>query len=262
MDTSNIQDDSEAGSILPASAFTFSGAAMDQLTNGSSKYTLATIVVDVSSSVFSFKDTIEALLAEIVEACKKDPAADTLMVRVVTFNHNVSELHGFKLLGTVNVGDYKGKIWPAGSTHLFDAMASSLEAAERYGEQLLKQAYMSNAVTFVITDGMDSGTGLTGPNEVKALTLRIRKNELLESSMTILLGLTDDPKLTTYLAEAEKNCGFDKSMVIGTFSVGGPSVNKGKLAKLAGFVAHSVSTTAAALGTGGPSKSIAQTLSI
>ena len=70
------------------------------------------------------------------------------------------------------------------------------------------------------------------------------------------------PSFGTYLAEVEKNCKCDKSMVIGKFSVGGPSVNAGKIAKLVNFVSQSVSSTAQACGSGGPSKTIPANLVI
>lgn len=244
-----------------ASAFQFSGAAIDQLTGGSSKYTLATIVVDTSGSVGPFATAIEGLLSEIVQACQKDPAADTLMLRVVLFNSGVSELHGFKLLGAINPNDYKGTINCGGMTALYDAMLNSVEAAEKYAQQLIGQSYMSNAVTFVITDGENNNSS-NGASDVLKANQRVLKGETLESINTILLGLTNDAAFGPYLKTVETDCGCNQSMVVGALSVGGPNVNKGKIAKLAGFVSHSVSSTAQALGTGGPSKSIAPSLTI
>lgn len=250
-------------SLQTASAFQFSAADPSQLTGASSKFTLATIVVDVSGSVSPYSTTIEQLVSEIVRACQKDPAADSLMLRVLKFNHSVEEVHGFKLLGSVNPGDYKGKFYCGGSTALYDAMANSVEAAVAYGQQLMSSAYIANAVTFVITDGEENAsTTATTPSVVARANEAAVKGEALESSQIILLGLTDDPAFGTYLTRVEKECKCDKSMVIGSFSVGGPSVNAGKIAKLVGFVSHSVSSTAQACGTGGPSKTIPAALTI
>lgn len=250
-------------SLQTASAFQFSAADPSQLTGASSKFTLATIAVDVSGSVSQFATTIEQLVAEIVRACQKDPAADSLMIRVVKFNHDVEEVHGFKLLGSVNPGDYKGKFYCGGSTALYDAMANSVESAVAYGKNLAASAYIANAVTFVVTDGAENAsTTATSPDVVARANEEAVKGEALESSQIILLGLTNDPSFGTYLEGVRKDCKCDKSMIIGSFSVGGPNVNAGKIAKLVGFVSHSVSSTAQACGTGGPSKSIPSALTI
>lgn len=253
-----------------ASAFQFSAADPNQLTGASSKFTLATIVIDVSGSVSAFRATIEKLVAEIVRACQKDPASDSLMIRVVKFNTDVEEVHGFKLLGSVNPNDYSGKFHCGGSTALYDAMTNAVEAAVAYGKTLAASAYITNAITFVITDGeenasqvaVDPKTRRGDPALVAKANTEAVRGEALESSQVILLGLTDDPAFGTYLATVERECKCDKSMVIGQFSVGGPSVNAGKIAKLVGFVSHSVSSTAQACGTGGPSQTIPATLTI
>ena len=263
MNTNSTPVDPNEGMDLlqTASAFQFSGAAIDQLTGGSSKYTLVTIVVDISGSVSPYAAAIEGLLSEIVQACQKDPAADTLMLRVLLFNQDLTELHGFKLLGSINPTDYKGKISCGGSTALYDAMLNAVESAEAYAKQLLTQAYMSNAVTFVTTDGENNASS-SGASDVLKANNRVVKQESLESSNTILLGLTNDPAFGPYLKTVETDCGCNQSMVVGALSVGGPNVNKGKIAKLAGFVSHSVSSTAQALGTGGASKNIPASLVI
>lgn len=251
-------------SLLTTSAFQFSAVDPNQLTGASSKFTLATVVIDVSGSVSQFEKTIEALVAEIVKACQKDPAADSLMLRIVKFNTSVDEVHGFKLLGSVNPNDYKGKFNCGGGTALYDSMANAVESAVAYGKTLAASCYIANAVTFVITDGEENSSTVAinpktrrgDPALVAKANAEAIKGEALESSQIILLGLTDDPAFGTYLSEVEKQCKCDKSMVIGSFSVGGPSVNAGKIAKLVGFVSHSVSSTAQACGTGGPSKTI------
>lgn len=249
-------------SLQTASSFQFSAADPNQLGGVSSKFTLATIVVDVSGSVSAFATTIEQLVAEIVRACQKDPASDSLMLRVLKFSYDVQEVHGFKLLGSVNPNDYKGKFKCGGNTALYDAMANAPEAAVVYGRSLAASAYIANAVTFVITDGEENASTTANASTVAAANAEAVRGEALESSQTILLGLTDDQTFGTYLEGVRKDCKCDKSMVVGSFSVGGPNVNAGKIAKLVGFVSHSVSSTAQACGTGGPSKAIPSTLTI
>lgn len=248
-------------SLMTASSFQYSAVDLSSLANLASKYTLVTIVVDVSGSVYSFKDTLEATLKEIIGACKKDPTANSQLVRLVIFNQDVQEVHGFKPINSINEHDYDGILNPGGNTALFDAVRQSVEASVAYALILAQQAYMANAVTIVVTDGEDSGYGC-GAGDVERANAAAVSGESLESSQLILLGLTDDPAFGKYLEDMRVKCKIDKTMIVGHLNAGGPQVNKGKIAKLVGFVSHSVSSTAQALGTGGPSKSIPAALSI
>ena len=73
---------------LQASHYGFSAENLQNL--GSSEYTLVTVVVDTSSSVYSFATDIENCLKAIVKACRVSQRADNLMMRVVTFADGVS----------------------------------------------------------------------------------------------------------------------------------------------------------------------------
>ncbi len=245
------------------SSFQFSGADPSQLAAASSKFTLVTLCVDTSGSISEFQKTIEQLVAEVVLACKKNPASDSLMLRVVSFDSVVNETHGFKLIGSVNPDDYSGKFGCGGRTALHDAMANAIESAVEYGKALAGSFYMANAITFVITDGQENESRIAkDPAVVARANAAATSGESLDSSELILMGLSAEPKFGAYLSRVEKECGCSKSMVIGTFSVGGPDVNAGKIAKLVGFISNSVSSTAQQCGKGGPSQTIPSQLTI
>ena len=241
-------DDSEV--FVPgAGNFQYTGVDVSALQGGSTKYTLATIALDVSSSVEPFEATIEELLKEVVGACQKDPNCDTLLLRVILFSTGVTEIHGFKLLSAVNPADYTGTVKTGGCTALYDALLDASAATATAAEQLQAQCYMVNSVTFLVTDGHPYG-GTHGASAVKTAKADLRAKELLAGDKGILLGLADIKDLTAFeafLKGVAANTGCEETMVVENFSVGGPKVNKGKIANLAGFVSKSMSTTSQAL---------------
>src|ERR1041384_3198971 len=104
---------------LPTGNFGFSAERIANL--GASEYTLVNIVVDDSGSVMTFKDDMIKCVKEAVKACQLSPRADYLMIRVLSFDQNLREVHGFKLLSTINLDDYNGLLRCGGLTSLFDA---------------------------------------------------------------------------------------------------------------------------------------------
>jgi uncharacterized protein YegL len=134
--------------------FNFSAVKIEEL--GASEYTIVTIVQDVSGSVQSFSDEMEKTLKTVVEACKKSPRSENLLIRLITFNDNIMEVHGFVELKTINPDDYTGILKCYGATALLDASLNCAEATEAYGQKLAAMDYRSNGVMFVITDGQDN----------------------------------------------------------------------------------------------------------
>ncbi len=225
--------------------YQFSAASIDDL--GSTEYTLVTLLVDISSSVYSFKDELEKMLVTVVEACKHSPRVDNLMLRVVLFNHDLNEIHGFKLFGTINVGDYDGTIDPQGMTALFDAAVSGIDATGEYGKQLVDNDFDANAIVFLVTDGWNTA-GVHMAHHVAETVTEIRKAEKLESIKTILIGVN----ATDYQDELEqfsKDGEFDQFILAGDAT---PDV----LAKLADFISKSISSQSQSLGSGGPSQNL------
>jgi hypothetical protein len=240
-------DQNQETKTVGGSHFKFSAAKIESL--GASEYTIATVVVDVSGSVYPFGADIEAALKQTVQSCRKSPRADNLMLRVVLFNNGVSEVHGFKPLPDCNENDYDGIIQPGGGTALFDATYSSVEAMLQYGTELVKNDFQVNAALFVITDGEDNVSKTTAVTVAKAF-VKAKAGEMLESLMSVLIGVnTDQSGLNSFLDFFQKEAGFQQYVAIA-------SADAKTLAKLGGFISKSISSQSQALGTGGASKSL------
>ena len=235
--------------LTTASNFKFSGTTMDQL--GASEYTIATVVLDVSGSVDPFKADLEKCLKTILKSCKKAPRAENLMLRLVEFNDNVTEKHGFRQLDTIDEKEYDNSVNPYGSTALFDAVLSSVEAVGVYGKQLKDQEFTANAVIYILTDGMNNRGSSTAKTIKKALE-KVRKDECLESIAVILLKVgAADPEASIALDEFVKDAEltqFEDLTVL--FQKLSP---EGALAKIAGFVSRSISSTSQSLANGSAS---------
>lgn len=227
------------------SGYKFSATKIKDL--GAAEYTLATIVVDASSSVEPFAAQLEQALKTIFKACEKSPRKDNLMLRLTQFSSRLTELHGFKLLGGVQEKDYDNVLQLGGSTALFDAVDEALQATGTYGKQLTSQDFLVNSIVVVVTDGENNCGSIMDPAQIKKTLLNIRRSENLESVLLILVGVTnDDVSLNTYLQSVKDDGGFDQYVSIGR-------ATPGRIAKLAEFVSQSISSTSSALGTGAPS---------
>ena len=245
------KDDDMQTHSIGGSTFQFSAKKIAEL--GATEYTLGVIAVDVSSSLDGFGDELDKLIGTIVDACRKNPRADNMMLRVITFNTQTQEVHGFRPLPDLNPSDYAGTCDPYGMTALRDAAFSAIKSCTEYGEQLSAEDYDVNAAVFVITDGMDNRSKAT-VTMIKDALADARKSESLESIMPVLIGIgdgsdEDEKNLSTYLNEIKDEAGFQQYVYAGTCS---PST----LAKVAGFVSKSVSSQSQALGTGGVSQSL------
>lgn len=233
------------------SNYKFSATNMKALKNaGTSEYTLASIVVDTSSSVTDFAAQLEQTVKTVFKACDKSPRRNNLMLRVTEFNDSLNEIHGFKLLSSIQETDYNGTINPRGMTALFDAMDEAVSATATYGKQLTSQDYFCNAIIFVITDGQNNRGAIMIPDTIAKSLAAARKQESLESVNVVLIGVTnDDNNLDAYLQDVKDKAGVNQYVSIG-------KATPGKLAKLADFVSQSISSTSSALGSGAPSQPI------
>jgi hypothetical protein len=230
------------------SNYKFSATKINKL--GAFDYTLATMVIDASSSVAGFAAQLEQTVKTILKACEKSPRKDNLMLRLTQFNDRLTELHGFKLLGSIQEKDYNGILNVGGMTALFDAMDESIMATATYGKQLTSQNYLCNAIIFVVTDGQNNRGSIMIPDPIAKSLANARKAENLESILVVLVGVTnDDTNLDIYLQDVKDKAGVNQYVSIGT-------ATPGKLAKLADFVSQSISSTSSALGSGAPSQPI------
>ena len=225
----------------------FSATKIENL--GATEYTLASVVVDVSSSVASFASDLTRAVKEVVRACKYSPRADNLMIRLTEFASDINEIHGFKLLENCNESDYTNALSIGGSTALFDASVNAVTATSAYGTQLSQSDYSANGIVVIITDGDDNNSTLSA-KAVKAALQSAVKQEALESLVTILIGVNiNDPYTGKALADFKNTVGFTQYVELG-------DANAQTLAKLADFVSKSISAQSQALGTGGPSLSL------
>ena len=233
------------------SNYKFSATKIDKL--GAAQYTLATIVEDASGSVSGFAPNLEQAIKTIFKAMFKSPMKDNLMLRLTQFHDNLKELHGFKLLGSIQEKDYDNVLTIGGSTALFEAVDEAIQATTTYGKQLTGQNFLVNAIVVVVTDGQNNAGSIYDAAQIKKSLEEARKSENLESITLILVGVTnDDNNLDVYLQEFVTKAGITQYVSIG-------KATPGKIAKLAAFVSQSISSTSSALGTGAPSQPINMT---
>jgi len=246
-----LNDDTLEVLKVKGTNFQYSAARLETL--GATEYTLVTIITDVSGSVAGFKDDLEKCLKEITMACSKSPRADNLLLRLLTFNSRVDEVHGYKLLMNCNPDDYNGVLRCGGNTALYDASYNGIEAALAYGKTLTDNDFAVNAIIFVMTDGDDNDSTYLAKHVKESLD-KAMKNESLESLVSILIGVNvKDPHMLQYLEDFKKEAGFTQFVAI-------DEATKNKLAKLAEFVSKSISSQSQSLGSGGPSKPISLTI--
>lgn len=219
--------------------FAFSGIRPEDLEE--TEYTLVNIIIDISGSVDAFKDGLLNTLKDAINACKKSPKSANLLVRVVTFNSHLSEVHGFKPVNEIDVNnDYKQ--FKCGSmTALYDATYDGVGSIIKYADILSSNDFTVNGIVFIITDGGDNSSRMT-PAMINDKIIEVIKNEQMDSLTTVLVGInTDDYK------QAHEN--FKNQANLNQYIDVG-DVTPGKLAKLAAFVSRSVSSTSQVLGTG------------
>ncbi|MBI2039426.1 MAG: hypothetical protein HYT22_04115, partial [Candidatus Niyogibacteria bacterium] len=159
--------------------FAFTGARLEKL--GATEYTLVTVAVDVTGSVSGFERELRDMLMAAVDACKKSPRSDNILVRTLFFSDRhpkgISEIHGFKPLADIDPSAYPD-INAGGMTPLCDAVYSSLGATNVYAEALRDQDYGVNGIFFVITDGGENASVATMAM-VKDEQEKARKSEKL-----------------------------------------------------------------------------------
>jgi hypothetical protein len=229
---------------IPGSSFQYSAVRIEDL--GATEYTLVTVAVDQSSSVSSFRPELIATLKEIVRACQRSPRKENLMIRVIGFNDNCTEVHGFKLLGMLSGDEYQ-KLSPQGMTALFDATYDAVAATAGYSKSLVQQDFNTNGIVFVITDGCDNRSKAT-PYKIAEAKKKSLLNEEIESLLTILIGVNiQDRAVHDELVRFEAEGEFDQFVEL-------KDATADTLAKVGGFVSRSISSQSQALGTGGPSQ--------
>lgn len=249
-------DAMEVGQIGGMQGFKFSGVRTEKL--GATEYTLVTIAVDETGSVWGFEDDLRDMLITIAETLK-DPVkcqrTDYILLRVIKFSarlpNGTEEIHGFKPMIEIDPQSDYGQFNPGGGTPLFDACYSSVGAMNAYGQKLIDDEFGVNAIAYVITDG-DNTYSTATEKMIKEEMEKAVVGEIVESMVSVLIGI-NAAKYESKLREFQKNAGITQYIDAG-------DATKENLAKLSGFVSQSVSSQSQALGTGGPSQNISATI--
>lgn len=246
-------DDMQTLPIPGQGGFYFSAVRPEKL--GATEYTLVTVVIDVTGSVESFASGLLETLKTIIGACKKNPRAENLMIRVITFNDEIFELHGFKPLSEIDPDSY-GEFHPTGMTALYDAAYSGIGAVIEYGKVLVEQDFNANGAVYIITDG-DDNRSHTPPEKIATLVRDVKQSESLESLTTILIGL-HDPRITgdDWANQIAMRLEEFKTKAEMTQFIDMGDATPQQLAKLANWVSQSISSQSQSLGTGAASQPI------
>lgn len=227
--------------VIPGSKFQFSAVRPEDLEE--TEYTLVTVALDMSGSVGGYENDILDCLKTIVDACQKNQRSENLMLRVLTFDTRVNEVHGFKPLSSIDKADYPG-FNPGGMTALFDAAFTGIGATLTYGETLADQDFTVNGAIYLVTDGDDNSSTMPA-SAIEKLVGDAKRSEKIDSCITVLIGIGSGVT-QQYLDEFKNQANLTQAISMG-------DITAGKLAKLAGFVSQSVSSQSQALGSGGPS---------
>lgn len=233
---------------IPGGGLHFSAITADKL--GASEYTLVTIICDISGSVDYYAKDLLNCVKTVIEACKKSPRAENLLIRFLTFNHSIMEDHGFKLLSMIDAQNDYLPFRTGGSTNLFGATADGVSATLAYAKILKDQDFDVNGAIYIITDGEDN-CHTSSPQKIKKMLDSIKQTEAIESLITILIGVNDS-SCKTALEDFRVNANLTQYIEMGNSSAQ-------KFAKLAGFVSKSISSQSQALGTGAASQPLSAT---
>ena len=225
--------------IIPGTSYTFSAVKPEDL--GETEYTLVTMAVDTTGSVSGFAASLLNMVKTVIEACKKNPRSENLLVRFTTFaGDSVTEVHGFKPLSTIDVNDYK-PFRCNGATNLYDAVLEAVGATEQYAKTLSDNDFDVNSAIYIITDGEDNNSN-SGASDVATFVERLKNKEKYGMMNSVLIGINTagcSHYLNTFKSTAKLDSYVD--IVDGT---------PGKLAKLAGFISKSISSSSQALSNG------------
>ena len=252
----NNNDDMNVHKI-PSNSGTFQFSAVRPEKLGASCYTLATIAVDRSRSTLDFAQDLLATLKKSVEACKKNPMSKNILLRVISFNEELEEIHGYKLLKDIDIdNDYKD-FNPKGMTALRDAYFSSVGATLTLAEDLsIKQHYDVNGIIFVITDGIDNKSRTSNAEIHKLVEASLKREDLIDSMETILVELKDPKATDNYTQEVTRALEkFKKEVGVSKFINVGDATPE-NLAKLGQFISESFSSTSSSIVTGKTSQPV------
>lgn len=230
--------DNDLCEIAINNGFNFSAIRPQKL--GATEYTLVTIAVDKTGSVSGFENDLLNVVKQSLLSCKKSARSENLLIRYITFNHQVYEEHGFIGLENIDIDALKAPVC-SGGTALYDALYSAISATNTYAKTLNDYDFICNGICFIITDG-DDNESRTNPFMIKQLIEENKKQECLDSLVTVLIGINSSRfknKLEQVKVEAQLTSYIDAG-----------DVNEDNLARLAQFVSRSISSQSINVGSG------------
>lgn len=234
--------------ILNVGTFQFSGKRPEELEDLAASFTLATFVVDKSGSVDGFSSLLIDCVKSAKKALEKSDKSDNLLLRVVYFDSNIREVHGFLPLADIDESLYDD-LHPSGMTLLYDAVYEGIGSVLEYSRDLQEQEIDCNGICVIITDGYETAGSKMTPSSIKSQVAdAIRAEDVIESINTILIGI-NAKDYSSYLDDFKNEAGLDQFVDAG-------DANPENIAKVAGFISQSVSSQSQSLGTGGASQSL------
>lgn len=235
------------------SAFGFSAVDPEDMVNPEDEYTLVSIAEDVSPSTITCRKDMCQGMKTVNLACKHDPRSDKLMVHYTRFGSIIEESHGFRPVNDIDENEYTPSNTIGFSTCLRDAIFNAVSACSTYAEILDKSDIGTNAIVFVLTDGIDNSSTL-GYSSILEKLEEIKMKEILESIKIILIGFRDPNSPYSSQVDAELKNVVDKLHLDQYVDIG--AMTPEAAAKVFGFVSKSISSQSQHLGTGGPSQNL------
>ncbi len=216
------------------------------------QFTLATIAVDRSGSTGGFTKDITDAVKSSVDALRRHPLKDQMLLRVVAFDNDMEEIHGFIPVDSISTDQYDGCFSARGMTALCDSCISAVEATESFSKTLAANKYLNNAIVIVITDGGNNSgkfSNLSDAVHVKSAFKSAMQRESLESMVTILIAV-NFKGCKDILDDFHTDAGFTNPII------GVEHATPDAIARIGNFITSSISSTSMVLGTGGPSQSL------
>ena len=237
-----LNDPSVDTQKINGTSYSYSATGIQHL--GATEYTLATIAIDTSGSVSSFKSELENSIKVIVQALKNNERADNLLVRLIQFDSTVKEIHGFKLLENCFPDDYNDCLDVGGATVLRDATYDVIKSTNDWGQKLYDQDLDVNGIMFVITDGCDWQSA-TSMSQLKEAMAETKYQEKLESFQTFLVGVgtSGNQHVQDALSKFQQDVGLTEYIDI-------KDASAESLTKLGDWASQSIAIQSQSLGTG------------
>jgi hypothetical protein len=246
MDANLSQTLGLASYLIPGAKYGYTAAPPMKL---ASKNTLALSLMDESYSTKPFARQIELFCKELIKSLRNCDSADELVYMQTHFSTDFRDHHGFTPLMTLTEAMYDGCYNPGGQTHLYDNCVRCLDILTNYSKEQAKAKRLCNGFLYIVTDGRDYGSSLTQSSVREALEKAIA-SETLESLVTILIGVNDDPDIQRDLKAFQEAVGF-------TFYQPIAKADATTMSHLTGWVSQQLVSQSQHLGTGGPSQVIA-----